>query len=231
MTRTARFSTAVAFLLVGLTVGPAHALDLPPITGARPAVSPEYQSQDRFLALERNLQQELFEAGDRDEILAFLSRGGFGDEGQIVVRSRAGLARLTFMLDPARSYERPMSAEEFNGLRSFLVGRKAFDLGELKTKIADGMHNELLRLTKAGGRRVYMDNPGIVGARAYLEIREQFRSLLRKPGLTLRYSAQQQNTDLEVLALRTNDIWVDEQAAKVYAVYMGDLVRLFLKKP
>ena len=28
-----------------------------------------------------------------------------------------------------------------------------------------------------------------------------------------------------------NDIWVDERAAKVYAVYMGDLVRFSLKKP
>jgi hypothetical protein len=153
MTRTARFGTAVAFLLVGLTVGPAHAQGLPPVTGARPPVSPEYQSPDRFLALERSLQQELVEAGDKDEILALLSRGGFGDEGQIVIRSKAGLARLTFMVDRVRSYERPMPAEELNGLRTFLVGRKAFDLGELKTQIMDGMHNELLHLTKAGGRR------------------------------------------------------------------------------
>ncbi len=35
---------------------------------------------------------------------------------------------------------------------------------------------------------------------------------------------------LHGLALRTNDIWVDEQAAKVYAVYMGDLVRFSLEK-
>jgi hypothetical protein len=37
--------------------------------------------------------------------------------------------------------------------------------------------------------------------------------------------------ELHGLALRTNDIWVDEQAAKVYAVYRGDLVRFSIKKP
>lgn len=33
------------------------------------------------------------------------------------------------------------------------------------------------------------------------------------------------------VALQTNDIWVDERADKVYAVYRGDLVRFSLKKP
>jgi hypothetical protein len=35
--------------------------------------------------------------------------------------------------------------------------------------------------------------------------------------------------DLTGLALRTNDIWVDEHEGKVYAVYRGDLVRFSLQ--
>jgi hypothetical protein len=196
--RSARFGTAVATLWVGLTVGSAHAAGLPPITGARPAVSDEYESRNQLLVLERRLQEELVAAGDKDEILAFLSRGRSGDEGQIVVRIRAGLARLTFMLDPNCSYERAMSAEELDELRTFLQQRKAFDLGELRDA-EGGMQNELLRLTKSGGRRVYMENPSPLRARTYYEIRRHFRSLLRKPGLALRCQGQQQIPDLEVL--------------------------------
>ena len=203
MNTSARFAVLVVLLWAPPVAGPAALAagetDLPPITGGRPFVPPEFKARDRFSVLERNLQEELLAPEGDDETLAFLSRGGFSDEGQIVVRYRAGRGSLSFMPDGARSFERTMSAEEFRELRAFLLGRRALDLKELKTDVADGIEYELLHLTRTGGKRVYMNNPGVVGARPYLEIRERFRRLLGKPGMALHYRAQRDSPDLEVL--------------------------------
>lgn len=203
MNKSALVAVLVLLLCAGPAAGPAPLAageaDLPLITGGHPLVPPEFRARDRFSVLERNLQEEMLGTEGDDETFAFLSRGGFGDEGQIVVRYRAGGGSLSFMPDGARSFERTMSAQEFRELRAFLFGRRAFDLKELKTEVADGIEYELLHLTRTGGKRVHMNNPGVVGARPYLEIRERFRRLLGRAGMALRYAAQRQNPDLEVL--------------------------------
>ncbi len=191
----------MALIILGASVGlRSSRADGPTgVVGERPKRDPGHFSIVEFDRLERTLQRELSTGDDRDEILALLSAGYWGSQGQIVVHVKGDQARLIFTSDDARFFDRPMSADELKDLRAFLTKAKAFDLGQLPTNIADGMQFELLRLTKAAGRRVFMSNPGPVDARPYLSICERFEALLGKPGLNLHYNAEKTNPDFQVI--------------------------------
>jgi hypothetical protein len=190
-------------LFFGAAPGSARAENVSPITGSRPASDPGHFTFDHFDQLERQLRADL--SAVQDEIFALLSGGYWGDDGQIIVRIDSDKGRLLFMPDRARIFERPLDADELKELRTFLTAIKAFSLGQLKTRIADGMQYELVHLTKAGGQRVFMNNPDVVDAHPYVDICRRFRALLGKPGLTLRYAAEKNNADIQVLV--SDPVW------------------------
>jgi hypothetical protein len=170
-----------------------------PIVGARPADDPGAYSFPEFDRREERLRQAMRSAAKREEILALLSTGQFGGDGQIVVRLDGDRGRLAFAPDDARSFERSLSSAEVGALRAFLAKEKAFELGPLTGRVYDGEQFELLRLTKTGGRRLFMNNPGLAGPKVYQRICDNFRALLGKPGLELHYAAEEENPDLKVL--------------------------------
>jgi hypothetical protein len=187
----------------GTAAGSARADNVPAINGNRPASDPGHFTFGHFDELEGQLQADL--NGGADEIFALLSGGYWGDDGQIIVRVASGKARLIFTPDHARTFERSLDADELRELRAFLTKVKAFNLDQLKTDIADGMQYELVHLTKAGGQRVFMNNPLAVDAHPYADICRRFRALLGKPGLTLHYAIEKTNPDIRVLV--SDPVW------------------------
>jgi hypothetical protein len=168
------------------------------ILGNRTEGDPGHVSFSEFDHIEEALRRSVLEPGGPDEILALLSAGYWGGRGQIIVRVRGGKARLEFVPDEARRFERDLTASELASLRALLAAKKVDTLGPLDTAVADGIQLELVRVTKAGGRRVFMNNPDMFKG-VYAELCAGFQSLLAAPGLTLHYDLARQLPGLEVL--------------------------------
>jgi hypothetical protein len=168
------------------------------ILGNRTEGDPGHVTFSEFDHIEEQLRRSLLEPGGPDEILALLSAGYWGGRGQIIVRVTGGKARLQFVPDEARRFERDLTASELASLRALLAAKKADTLGPLDTAVADGLQLELVRVTRAGGRRVFMNNPDMFKG-AYAELCDGFRSLVAAPGLTLRYDLAEHLQGLEVL--------------------------------
>ena len=71
------------------------------------------------------------------------------------------LDRIKLLVDDGngRSQEREVSVGELAGLRKWLEEEQVDDLKMFDTNTADGVQYEYLHLSRAGGRRVYMNNP------------------------------------------------------------------------
>jgi len=170
------------------------------IIGQRTPGDPGHVSFPAFDKIEEAMRRSVREPGGPEEILALLSAGYWGDAGQIIVRVKGGKGRLEFATDPARLFERDLVAAELDGLRAFLSAKKVDALGPLDTGADDGMQYEFVRVTPAGGRRVFMNNPDLAAGNPYISLCETFRALLAKPGLALRYRMAQDLPGLEILA-------------------------------
>ena len=92
-----------------------------------------------------------------------LSDGYWGSAGQIIVRVSGGSAEVTHSTDPARYYVRTLAPAELIGLREFVASSRIEDRGPLATAVSDGMQYEYVHITRSGGRRVFMNNPGLAG--------------------------------------------------------------------
>ena len=73
-------------------------------------------------------------------------------------------------------------------MREFLSENHVDDLPPLNTAVADGMQYEFVRLSREGGRRVFMNNPGFGGSggSVYQLLRDRMEALLETGGLAAR---------------------------------------------
>ncbi len=152
-----------------------------------------------------------------EETFALLSRGHWGHRGQIVIRVRGGRAvashvdiavpiaggGVQMMTDGPLRWVRDVSATELLELRRFIREYEIDELAPLYTPVFHGIQYEYVHLTRLHGRSVFMNNPGnggSAGTRPEL-LCERLESLVRGPGMALRFTVQEHVPGVEVLAL------------------------------
>ena len=123
--------------------------------------SPDTEVKDgEWARMENALRAELRGPDRPDQIFALLSGGGFGNQGQRIVRLRHGSADFEFISPMGAKSRRPLSKAEWRVLSDFLTSRHADTLPPLPwANVMDGVWYEYLHLDRSGGIRVYMNNP------------------------------------------------------------------------
>ena len=171
------------------------------ILGAREVFDPGHHSYDDFNQLEAQLQDEIKTTETGSEVYALLSAGYWGSAGQIILRVHQGGAEIMYANDPARTLKRTLTMEELHSFQQWMTANQSEDLGPLNQRVYDGMQYEYIHLTRDGGRRVFMNNPGIAGSggSVYDRLCTLFRDLLYASPLTLRYHAEEKVHGFEVL--------------------------------
>jgi hypothetical protein len=180
------------------------------IRGARPSLdcagdSGECSSQfyERLDALENGLMKKLRAQDGPDEILALLAVGVWNGQERIAVAIKNDRAVLTSGSDDY-FLEREVSPGELADLRAFLEASEAFDISspcQLSRRDegpTDSEHyEELVRLTRHGGRRVFMEGEIRQGS---WRISKRFRALLRHGTFIPRWpEVERENVDVELL--------------------------------
>ena len=99
-----------------------------------------------------------------DEIYALLSAGYWGSAGQIIIRVKDGEAWLDVPQKKGEPTRKKLPTKDFEALRRFVERESVDSLPPLNQVVFDGMQFEYVHLWKTGGRRVFMNNPGIGGS-------------------------------------------------------------------
>jgi hypothetical protein len=152
------------------------------ILGARQDFDPGHDGYEAFDTWEKRLTDELLGKDGPEEIYALLSDGYWGNAGQMVIHIRGDKAELSVHGGEKQSRVRSLSAAELKRLRAFVADNKIDDPPPFDAGAADGIQYEYLHLTKKGGRRVFMNNPGlgVDDDSVYAPLTEQFAGLDRK---------------------------------------------------
>lgn len=188
------------------------------ILGALMRFDPGHFSFYQFSDLEAELRRRVLEKDGPDEVYALLSAGYWGDDGQCVIERYGDHAALMNEQGGGRYRTRDLSEKEFQSLRQFLTAHQIEELPPLNLSVLDGIQYEYLRLTRDGGRRVFMNNPGTLRRNmempeglalvkkwdpddtVYLALVEQFRNLLQDLAkMRLAYHGQRQFPGLKIL--------------------------------
>jgi hypothetical protein len=215
------------------------------ILGARMGFDPGHFSFSQFSELEEELRKRVRAKTGPEEIVALLSAGYWGDDGQLVIELRSGHGTLVNEQGFGRFRTRSLKDDEVKTLRQFLEVHKVEELPPLNIDVHDGIQFELLLLTKDGGRRVFMNNPGAfhrmvkdanrVPAEVkdgpddavYAAVVDAFRKLTLDPSeLRVAYRAQRELPGLRVVIRRegaTIDAVIKEDdRLLVYALSPGE---------
>jgi hypothetical protein len=172
------------------------------ILGRRQGHDPGHNTYRRFDESEEVLRDEVKSEDGPDEIVAMLSAGYWGDHGQFAIRRWPERTELRYDRDEARYYGRELSEAEWNDLTDFLVQRNFDNLPPLIASVFDGIQYEYVRVSRDGGRRVFMNNPE--DDTVYGLLVSRFFGLLRRGELDVEYRLAQEIGGLEVL-------WTDAQ--------------------
>ena len=130
------------------------------ILGARQANDPGHVTYRAFDAMEKGLRDEVREKNGPKEIFALLSAGYWGDAGQIIVRLEGTEATVSVYGGSDKPNRRTLLPADVDHMRAFLSANRIDNLAPLNTPVCDGMQYEYVHLTKEGGCRVFMNNPG-----------------------------------------------------------------------
>jgi HEAT repeat protein len=188
----------------------AHRAGEAKILGSRMSYDPGHFTFPEFDELEESLRQEILEQNGPEEIYALLSAGYWGGAGQRIIRISAGNATLSVCTDPARCRNGELPHPELEKLREMIEKYQFEDLGPLDHAVSDGMQYEYLHLTKQGGRRVFMNNPGVAGGTPYDLVTNLFLAMEEGTNLHTQYHAEKAATGLELL--------ISHEDAEVHAV-------------
>ncbi|HEY8460135.1 MAG TPA: hypothetical protein VIM99_07125, partial [Blastocatellia bacterium] len=177
------------------------------ILGARQSFDPGHHSFAQFDHLENQLRDEIRQPDGDDEIFALFSAGYWGDAGQIVIRVRQGKAEIFAYRDDSRFWRRALGADELRSLKAFIAENRVDDLAPLTTRVFDGMQYEYAHVTRDGGRRVFMNNPGSAqtGGSVYYLLVERFHELVKREKMEVRYRLGERVKELEVLLADDNE--------------------------
>ena len=121
------------------------------------------------------LREEMLGKDAPEEIYAFLSGGGFGDNGQCVIRVRRGSAELEFV--STATHRRQLTPAEWKDFSEFIQQHHVDDLPPLETMVFDGVWYDYVHLSRTGGRRIYINNPGSSGSAGSVYQRLELRFL------------------------------------------------------
>ncbi len=105
------------------------------------------------------LRSLILRADGPREIFALLTSGGWGNDGQRLVLVYADRTVLRCLNDGGRLRERILAPEELEKLRAWLTAHRADDLAPFDQGTVDGLQLEYMRVTRDGGRSVFMNNP------------------------------------------------------------------------
>lgn len=153
------------------------------ILGARQEFDPGHDTFGEFESWGERLRKEVLQPSGPEEIFALLSASYWGGSWQIVIRVRQGKTTLESYSEGRNATRMSLSETQIRKLRLFITDNKVDDLGPLNTTVHDGRQYEYLHITKAGGRRVFMNNPGIssTGGSVYDRLCGLLISLNSKP--------------------------------------------------
>jgi hypothetical protein len=168
------------------------------ILGARQQWDPGHTSYSAFDELEKQLREE---ARGGSDLYALLSAGYWGSVGQIIVRL-GETPEVMYVNDPARYHTRSLSIAEVNAFREFISSSGIEAQEPLTTTVVDGTQYEYVRVSADGGRRVFMNNPGVggTGGSVYARACDYFRKLVNTGTFTLSYRAASTIPGFELLA-------------------------------
>lgn len=149
------------------------------ILGLRPSADPGHHTFRAFDAWENDLRAEVLSEAGPVEIMGLLATSYWGGNASYAVRVRPDGAELTYR-EPDGDGKRPLTEAELQRLRSFISDGSVDDLPPLAADIADGVQYEYLHLTRNGGRRLFMNNPGWGGSggSVYQQLILHFRDLV-----------------------------------------------------
>jgi hypothetical protein len=129
------------------------------ILGSRLDYDPGHETYGPFSATEEHLRTLVRADDGPREILALLSEGYWGNIGQRLVLVFADRTVLRWLDGGGRQRERMVTPEELARLRAWLAAHEAENLAPFDQGAADGSQYEFVRVTRDGGRRVFMNNP------------------------------------------------------------------------
>ncbi len=181
------------------------------IAGRRSAYDAGHATFSAFEDVEQRLRAQVLSADGPDEVLALADAGYWRRPGLIHIEIRNQDAKLVYETNAGRSYERLLSTDEIASLREFLAASHVDQLGPFDTGTADGVQLEFLRLSRQGGYRVYMKNPGFDGAGPYEELCKRFRDLVPAKPMQVRYRGSTSIPGFQVL--------LAEEGAPILAVW------------
>jgi hypothetical protein len=175
------------------------------IIGARQSYDPGHHSFRDFDALEDQLKDEFRDPASGGETYALLSAGYWGNNGQVLLRVSNGIAELMYINDRARYLVRTLTAQEWSSLRDWLNRNQVDDLGPLNMAAFDGIQYEFLHVSRNGGRRIFMNNPGISdsGGSVYSQLVGRMRDLASAAPMTLHYRTSDKLPGFELLLADT----------------------------
>ena len=190
------------------------------ILGRRTAWDPGHYSFESLGEWGEVLVREMKRPDGPDEIIALLSAGYFGDVGQAMVLARGESAELLRRPDPERYVKRELTDGEWRELRAFIEDTRFFDLPALETRVHDGIQYEAIRVTRRGGRRVFMNNPGTDGSAGtpYDLFVRLFARIAGVPGEPLRYDVMDSLPGARLVFSGKEDairVWGDERGVLV----------------
>jgi hypothetical protein len=171
------------------------------ILGARESFGPASRSSREFNDLEKLLLDEFKRANDGGEMFALLSAGYWGSAGQIIIRPNSSGAEIMFEEDPARYYIRKLTGSEWREFQSFIHENHVDDLGPLNREAGDSIRYEYVHVTRDGGRRVFISDPGPGNSEEslYNKLRKIFQEMVGSSHLDLHYRMDGKTAGFEVL--------------------------------
>jgi hypothetical protein len=135
------------------------------ILGARLNFDPGHFTFGGFDKTENKLRESVLRDDGPREIIAFLSEGYWGSDGQRVIFVEENRAVLRADDGNGRTREREVPPGELKSLVDWIAREQIEDLPPFDAGAFDGIQWEFVRLSRKGGRRIFMNNPPS-GARA-----------------------------------------------------------------
>jgi hypothetical protein len=130
------------------------------ILGARMSHDPGHYSFGAMNETENLLRERVLASKTPLTIYALVSAGYWGDSGQAWVEVSNDKASLVNEQGGGRFRTRDLTAKESAELTQYIKQNEVDDLPPLTLTVDDGIQYEYVSLTSAGGRRVFMNNPG-----------------------------------------------------------------------
>lgn len=129
------------------------------ILGAREQTDSVHDLDGQFSEWENKLKKEMDSNKDLIDIFACLTSGGWGDQGQTVIRLFKDKTTLTFYEDEQNTWTRILKKNELHSLLQFLDKSKFEQRPPYSPGIFDGLQREYFRVNKKIAIRVFMNNP------------------------------------------------------------------------